>query len=70
MCRSAIFLGILSLQAQAMKIELNYDYDPHGFFERPGAREAMRAVADFFESIIDDRCWKSIPRSTAGVGPH
>lgn len=66
MCRFVIILGMLSLQARGMKIELNYDYDTHGFFERPGAREAMRAVADFFESIIDDRLLEIDPAQHGG----
>lgn len=46
----------MSQQASALKIDLRYDYDTHGFFtENPEAKVVMRAAADFFESIIDDK---------------
>lgn len=41
--------------AQAITIELNYDYDNIGFFNQTGAKEAMRAVADYYESLINDQ---------------
>lgn len=37
-----------------IKIDLRYDYDTNGFFAQPGAKEAMRACADFFETILTD----------------
>ncbi len=37
-----------------MKIELRYDYDTNGFFAaNPQAKVAMRAAADFYESLIE-----------------
>lgn len=38
----------------AIQIELDYTYDTQGFFDQPGSREALRAVADFFEERLND----------------
>ncbi len=40
--------------ASAIKIDLRYDYDTNGFFNQPGAKEAMRQVADYYEVLIHD----------------
>lgn len=49
-------LALLALtgSASAIKIEIRYDYDTNGFFNQPGAKEAMRSVADYFEGLIHD----------------
>lgn len=49
-------LALLGLtgSASAIKIELRYDYDINGFFNQPGAKEALRLVADFYEGLIHD----------------
>lgn len=49
---AACAIGIA--QSSALEIELRYDLDVDGFFDQPGAREAMRAVADFYEELIVD----------------
>lgn len=41
--------------AGGIEIELRYDYDTSGFFNQPGAKETMRACADFFEDILVDQ---------------
>ena len=56
--RSLLFTAIpvllLANPAQALKIDLRYDYDTQGFFNQPGAKEAMRKVADTYEALIHD----------------
>lgn len=49
---SALSIGLVTLPA--LEIELRYDLDTDGFFDQPGAKEAMRAVADFYEDLIVD----------------
>src|SRR5688572_19088991 len=53
--------------AHAIKIELRYDYDTNGFFNQPGSKEALRKVADYFESLIHDSLL-SINAATDGGG--
>lgn len=52
-----IGMGIpgLPMSAQALTIEIRYDFDSQGFFDQPGSRAALREVCDFFESVIGDR---------------
>lgn len=38
----------------AIKIQLDYTYDTNGFFNQAGAKEALRAVADFYEPLLTD----------------
>lgn len=47
-------LGIVSLRG--LEIELDYSLDTYGFFGETGSQEraALRAVADFYESILQD----------------
>lgn len=40
--------------SHAIRIQLDYTYDTNGFFNQPGAREALRAVADFYEPLLTD----------------
>lgn len=52
-----IFLVAACLAVSALSaitIELDYNYDTNDFFDQPGAKEAMRAVADFYEERIHD----------------
>lgn len=51
-----LFLLTLSLcaSADAIEIQLDYTYDTGGFFDQPGAKDALRAVADFYEDRIQD----------------
>ena len=50
-----LLLSLCALMpASSIEIELRYDYDTSGFFNQPGAKEAMRACADFFENILTD----------------
>ncbi|MEM8866635.1 MAG: matrixin family metalloprotease [Verrucomicrobiota bacterium] len=54
--RSGLFsVGLLCSGAlHSITIDLNYTYDTNGFFDQEGSKEAMRAVADYFESRIND----------------
>jgi hypothetical protein len=60
--------GLLAFAApaQAIKIELRYDYDTNGFFNQPGSKEAMRAVADYFETLIHDPLLSINPATDGG----
>ena len=50
-----IVLFFLScVTGRAIVIQLDYTYDTNNFFEQPGAKEAMRKAADFFEELIQD----------------
>ena len=51
---SALALLLLASPSRAIEIELRYDYDTLGFFNAPGSREALRAAADYYESILHD----------------
>jgi hypothetical protein len=51
---AAIMLFAGQQVASGLKIELDYSYDTGGFFNQPGSRAALRAVADHFESILRD----------------
>jgi hypothetical protein len=53
--------------ASALTIEFDYTYDTNGFFDQPGSKEALRAVADFFEERIQDNLLE-INQNTFGSG--
>jgi len=40
--------------AQAITIQLDYSYDTNGFFDQPGAKEALRAATDYYEALLRD----------------
>lgn len=42
------------ISVRGITIELDYTYDTNGFFDQPGSKEALRAVADFFEERLQD----------------
>ena len=42
------------VRGHSIQIEFRYDYDSRGFFDQPGAKEALRAVAGFYESLFKD----------------
>lgn len=48
-------LALCPLASHGLTIELRYDLDPTGFFNQPGAKEALRAAADFYEDLISDQ---------------
>ncbi|MGC6565508.1 MAG: hypothetical protein ACON38_07840 [Akkermansiaceae bacterium] len=50
--------------ASAIEIELRYDYDTSGFFNQPGAKEAIRECADYFENILVDSLDRIDARAT------
>lgn len=52
--------------AQAIKIEIRYDYDTNGFFNQPGSKEALRKVADYFETLINDQLLSINPATDGG----
>lgn len=49
-----ILMGMATAGADAFEIQIDYSLDANGFFNQPGSREALRAVCDYFESIISD----------------
>ena len=64
------FIGLLTFAtfpttASGIEIELRYDYDTSGFFNQPGAKETMRACANFFEDILVDQL-EEINAATSG----
>ncbi len=63
MKKTLLLLASLCLEAQAIKIELRYDYDAAGFFNNPAARVALRAVADYYEQILTDPLPAIVPGS-------
>jgi len=55
-------LSLLTLTSvAAIEIELRYDYDTNGFFEQEGSKQALRAVADFFEEALHDSLDPIVP---------
>lgn len=55
MLRFFLPLALCPVVASGLTIELRYDLDAAGFFNQPGAKEAVRAVADFYERVISDQ---------------
>ena len=51
---SLLVFALSGTTAQAIIIELDYTYDTNDFFDQPGSKEALRAVADFYEERIND----------------
>lgn len=45
---------LLPVAGSGLTIDLRYDFDAAGFFNQPGAKEALRAAADFYEDLISD----------------
>lgn len=52
---AALLSAGLILPSFGIRIVLDYRYDTAGFFEQPGAKTALRDVADLFESLIQDQ---------------
>lgn len=42
-------------QTEALTIEIRYELAGSAFFDQPGAKEALRAAADFYEDLISDQ---------------
>jgi hypothetical protein len=55
------FLCALASSAQAITIDIRYDYDTLGFFNQAGSKEALRAVANFYEEILTDSLTAIVP---------
>ena len=51
----AIVSGLLITHTSALEIELRYDLDTEGFFDQPGAKEAMQVAADYYADLIVDK---------------
>jgi len=51
---AAVSLSAAIQQASAIEIVLDYSLDTNNFFDTPAKRDAMRAVADFYENLIKD----------------
>lgn len=62
----AVLHVLASMTAHAVKIQLDYTYDTNGFFDQPGAKEAMREAADFFEGLLQDSLLRIDPDSYSG----
>lgn len=45
---------LLAAPAAALTIDVRYDYDSNGFFDQPGAREALQSAADFLGEMLHD----------------
>ncbi|GAA5481685.1 matrixin family metalloprotease [Haloferula sargassicola] len=57
-------VGLLLLAAcpaMALEIEIDYRYDTSDFFSQPGAKTALRAVADSFEALLQDQLTAIVP---------
>jgi hypothetical protein len=50
---SVIGLALAS-SSHGIEIEIDYSLDANGFFNQAGSKEALRAVCDYFESILSD----------------
>ena len=50
----AAFSFCFIAQANAIEILFRYDLDNDGFFNQPGAKEALEAAAQFYEDLIVD----------------
>lgn len=64
---SALALLLSAAPSHAIEIELRYDYDTLGFFNAPGSREALRAAADYFETILHDSLLAIDPAAWPGA---
>ncbi|MDB6078513.1 MAG: Calx-beta protein [Akkermansiaceae bacterium] len=53
--------------APAITIDLRYDYDSTHFFDQPGAKEALRAVADYYEVLLTDSLQRIDPTGTSNT---
>lgn len=53
-CYGLACAGFLVGESEAVEIEIDYSFDTAGFFDQAGSREALRAVCDYFETIITD----------------
>lgn len=53
-------------RAGGLEIHIDYSLDKNGFFGQPGSQEAMRAVCDYFESIITDNLARIDPAEWTG----
>ncbi|QJE95510.1 hypothetical protein [Luteolibacter luteus] len=68
MARSlACALLLLPVAGSCLTIDLRYDLDASGFFNRPGAKEALRRVADFYEDLIVDQLGAINPSQYPGA---
>ncbi len=56
--------------AQALTIEIRYDYDSQGFFNQAGSKAALRAVADFYERILTDSLDPIVPSGSNTWTPN
>lgn len=54
----AAFYSAALVGSDGIEIEIDYSLDTNGFFNQAGSKEALRAVCDYYESILTD----SLPR--------
>ena len=62
----ALLLAFASC-SQALTIEIRYELSGSQFYNQPGAKEALRAAADFYEDLIADRLGAINPADYKGA---
>lgn len=63
----ACALLLLPVAGSCLTIDLRYDLDAAGFFNQPGAKEALRTAADFYEDLINDQIGAIDPTKFPGA---
>lgn len=53
-------------RSDAIEIEIDYSLDTNGFFNQTGSKEALRAVCDYFETILTDDLARIDPSEWTG----
>jgi hypothetical protein len=62
-----VFACLATDTAPALTIDLRYDYDSTHFFDQPGAKAALRAVADYYEELLTDSLQGIDPTGTSNT---
>ncbi|MGJ8644868.1 MAG: hypothetical protein ACSHX9_15790 [Luteolibacter sp.] len=57
-CCAIALGGLFTEKARGIEIEIDYSLDTEGFFDQAGAKEALRAVCDYYEVILTDELEK------------
>ena len=58
---------MLPVAGSCLTVDLCYDLDASGFFNQAGAKEALRAAADFYEDLISDQLGAINPAQFPGA---
>lgn len=68
MIRALVAVCLLACpQVEALTIEIRYELAGSQFFDQPGAKEALRAAADFYEDLISDQLGAINPAQYGGA---